>query len=467
MKWGVAAVFLAAWLQLDCAKPLPPVPDVPMARLDTDVRDAIEKARAEALAQPKSGQASGRLGMVLEAHTLDQPAVLAFERAVRLEPKEFAWRYYLALSQRQTGQLDQALAAIGDALRIQPDYAPAVRERGELLLRLGRFKEASAALEPLLARDANAPLVLYDLGRIRFAQQDYAAAADFYRRATQADPQFGAAWFGLAESGKRLGNRAESEKDYQLAESYKDHSPSADDPLLAEVLKQATGIQSRLNSAKALQDRREFDRASQLYREVLKQYPDNIESLVNLLYIAQFPNQATPQEAEDLYNKARAANPGYALVYLYHGTALASQGKYDQAVAEIEKGIRLKPNDAEGHAWLADVRERQNRRSDAIAEYQVAVSLKPDFRQARMELAKNMMYAGRSKEVIFVLLPVLQIEDSNTPVAMMFLAQAYLNTGDRSSARKYLNDARDFVLRHGPSALLPQIEEGLRTLGAG
>lgn len=465
MKRGIAAVSLAAWLQLSCGKPLPPVPEVPLARLDTDVRDAIQKARAEAIAQPKSGQASGRLGMVLQAHTLDQPAVLAYARAVRLEPNEFAWRYYMALSERQTGQLEPALATITDALRIRPDYAPAIRERGELLLKLGRFPEASAVLEPLLARDPGAPLVLYDLGRIRFAHQDFAAAADFYGRATQADPQYGAAWFGLAEAGKRLGNRAEAEKDYRLAESYKDHTPPADDPLLADVLRQATGIQNRLMTAKALQDRREFDRAAQLFREVLKQYPDNIECLVNLLYIAHFPNQATPEEAEDLYSKARAVNPQYPLVYLYHGLVLASQSKYDAAVAEIEKGISLKPNDAEGHAWLADVRERQNRRADAIAEYQTAVALKPDFRQARIELAKNLLYAGRSREAIPMLLPTLQVEDASTPAVMMFLAQAYLNAGDRANARKYLNDAHEFVLRHGPSNLMPQIEAGLRSLG--
>src|SRR5271170_1335735 len=109
-----------------CARPVPPVPDVPLAGLDTDVRGAIQKARDEAVAQPASGQASGRFGMVLEAHTLDKPAVLAFQRAIRLDPKEFAWQYYLAVAQEFSSRPDQALAAVTDALRIRPDYAPAV-----------------------------------------------------------------------------------------------------------------------------------------------------------------------------------------------------------------------------------------------------------------------------------------------------------------------------------------------------
>ncbi|HTA41276.1 MAG TPA: tetratricopeptide repeat protein [Bryobacteraceae bacterium] len=460
-------VFLAALVEFSCAKSIPPVPEIPLNGLDADVRSAIQKARDEAVTQPKSAQASGHLGMVLQAHTLYPPAVPAYERAVRLDPKDFAWHYYLALCLEKTGQLDQSLASITEGLRLRPDYAPAVVKKGELLLKLGRFPEGAATLEPLIAQNPNSPLPLYFLGRVKFAQQDFAGADDLYRRATQAYPTFGAAWFGLGETSKRLGRAAESEKDYQLAEANKDHNAPAGDELLVNVMKLATGIENRLIEAKRLLNKREYDRASQLYKEVLQQYPDNLDCLVNLLFIAQYPNQATPEEAEDLFNRARAASPQLPQVYLYHGTALVAQGKFDAGAAEIEKAIQLKPADAEAHAWLADVRERQHRLSDAIDQYQIALTHQPDFRIARMELAKDLLYAGRSREAIPVLLPVLQVEDSNTPYAMMFLTQAYVNLGDRQSARKYLEQAHDFVLRKGPSNLLPQIEQNLKTLGAG
>src|SRR5580692_4180592 len=134
MARGIAATIavLAAFLTLSCGS-TPPVPTVSTQGLDADVRAAIEKARDAAVAQPKSAQAAGNLGMVLEAHTLYQPAVLAYQRAIALEPKEFAWHYYLALSLQQTAQLEPALAAITDALRIRPDYMPAALKRGELL----------------------------------------------------------------------------------------------------------------------------------------------------------------------------------------------------------------------------------------------------------------------------------------------------------------------------------------------
>ncbi len=467
MTRGIAALVLAAFLELSCAKSVPPVPVIPVDGLDADVKNAIVKARDEAVAQPKSAQASGNLGMVLEAHTLYQPAVPAYQRAVRLDPKDFAWRYYLALCLEKTGQLDEALASVSEGLKIRPDYAPAILKRAELLLKLGRFPESAASLEPFLAKNPGSPMALYFMGRVKFAQQDFAAADDLYRRATEAWPAFGSAWFGLGETSKRLGRSAETEKDYQLAETNKDRYPPNGDELYVQMTKLATGIENRLMEAKKLLNKREFDRSSQIYKEVLKQYPDNLDCLVNLLYMAQFPNQATPEEVEDLYQRSRAASPQLAEVYMYHGTALAAQGKYDAAVAELDKAIQLKPNNAEVHAWLADVRERQHRLADAIQQYQIAIAQQPDFRLARLELAKDLLYSGRSKEAIPVLLPALQVEDQNTPVAMMFLVQAYVNMGDRATARKYLEQAHQFVLRNGPSNLLPQIESNLRSLGSG
>jgi tetratricopeptide (TPR) repeat protein len=459
-------VLLNVLLTVSCARPVPPVPSVQLSGLDADVRGAIEKARDEAVAQPKSGQASGRFGMVLEAHTLYEPAVLAFQRAVVLDPKEFAWPYYLAVALDYASRPEQALAAVSDALRIRPDYTPAILKRGALLLKLGRFQESDAVLEPLLAQNPGSAEALYTLGRVKFAQGDFAAAEDLYRRACEAYPTYGAAWFGLAETERRLGRGAESENNYRLAESYKDRKPPSQDQVLAEVQKLATGIETRLTEAKRLMDRRQFDEASRIYKDVLAQHPDNPDCLVNLLYMAQFPNQSSAEEVEALYTTASRTSPDVPKVYLYYGTALASQGKYDKAVAAIEKGISLKPDDGEAQAWLADVMMRQHRPADAIEHYRLALKVEPSFRPARLMLGQLLITTGRSGEAIPVLLPALQGNDKMTPVFLMTLAQAYANSGDRARAAEFLKQARPLVLQSGPPQLLAQIDAGLTQLGS-
>jgi len=459
---GLSSVLLT----VSCARPVPPVPSVPLSGLDADVRAVIQKARDEAVAQPESGQATGRLGMVLEAHTLYQPAVLAFQRAIRLEPNEFAWRYYLAIALEHTSRPEDALAAVSDALRIRPDYTPAVLKRGALLLKLGRFQESDAVLEPLLAQNPNSAETLYNLGRVKFAQGDFTVAEDLYRRACEAYPTYGAAWFGLAETERRLGRGAESEKNYRLAESYKDRNPPSRDQLFAEVQKLATGIETRLTEAKRLMDRRQFDEASRIYKDVLAQHPDNPDSLVNLLYMAQFPNQSSPEEVEALYATASRTNPDVPKVYLYYGTALASQGKYALAVAAIEKGISLKPDDGEAQSWLADVMMRQHRPAEAIEHYRLALKVEPSFRPARLMLGQLLITTGRSREAIPELVPALQGNDKMTPVFLMTLAQAYANSGDPAKATEYLKQARPLVLQSGPPQLLAQIDQGLAQLGS-
>jgi predicted Zn-dependent protease len=270
----------------------------------------------------------------------------------------------------------------------------------------------------------------------------------------------------LAETGKRIGHTADSAKYYALAESHRNDNPPEGDELFQQVLKLATGIENRLAQAKQLMGQRKFDEASRLYKEVLKQYPDNPDSLVNLLYMAQFPNQATPAEAESLYVHARSINPNVPQVYMYYGTALASQGKFAEATTAINKAIELKPDDPEAQSWLADLLEKENQPAQAIAHYRLALAAQPSFRPARLELAKLLLAQGHSSEVIPLLLPALQVDDSYTTVVMMFLAQAYANSGDRSNATEYLKQARERVLKTGPPQLLGQIEQGLRQLGS-
>src|SRR5580704_6193779 len=163
MKPGAALTvsILASLFLWSCAGPVPPLPTISVEGLDPEVRDVILTAQKQAVAVPASGQASGRLGMALQANSLSQPAMLSYQRAIRLEPKEFAWRYYLALVLQQMSQPEKALDALAGALRIRSGYAPAVLRQGDLLFQLARFKESAAAYQSVLAQDPASAEALY------------------------------------------------------------------------------------------------------------------------------------------------------------------------------------------------------------------------------------------------------------------------------------------------------------------
>src|SRR6266566_4267435 len=107
---------LASLLVWSCAGPIPPLPTLSVEGLDPEVRDAILAAQKQAVTAPSSGQASGRLGMVLQANSLNQPALLSYQRAIRLDPKDFSWRYYEAVVLQQMSQPEKALDALAGAL---------------------------------------------------------------------------------------------------------------------------------------------------------------------------------------------------------------------------------------------------------------------------------------------------------------------------------------------------------------
>ncbi len=407
--------------------------------------------------------------MVLEANSLYLPASLAYQRAIRLEPKEFAWQYYSALTLEQLFRTKEALDAVSAALRIRPDYVPAVLKRGELLFKLGRLQESRATLESLLAQDPKSASTLYALAQVKYAQEDLTSAEDLYRRACEAYPKFGAAYYGLAETGKRLGHDAESAKDFELAKRYKGDGPDAGDPVLNQMLGLATGLLTRVLQAQQMVRQGQFEEASRLFREVLKRDPNNLDSLyglLNLFYQAPLVVQPSGGEVESFYASARRIAPQDPQLYLYYGAALTRQNKYDQAVTAFNKAIELKPDYVDAHMFLAAISEKENQPAQAVGHYRLALAAQPSYRPAQLQLGRLLVTLHRYREAIPELLPAIQVEDPDTPIAMVFLAQAYSKSGDVEKAVKYLELARTRVLKTGPPELLGQIEQGLSQLGA-
>jgi tetratricopeptide (TPR) repeat protein len=404
--------------------------------------------------------------MALQAHALYQPAVLAYRRAIRLEPGEFAWRYDLALSLQQLSNLEEALDSVSAALKIRSDYAPAILKRGELLFQLGRFGESARAYESLLAKDPSSAAALFGLARVKYAQQDAAAAEDLYSRACQAFPTFGAAYYGLAMAGHDLGHEAESAKNFELAKRYNGQAPPTPDPVFSEVMNLAKGSYNQLQQAAKLVNDEKNEEAARLYEQVLSRDPDNLGALMSLLYLARFVTLGDQVDA--LHARATKINPTIALVPDYYGVALFRQGKLDPAAAALLKAIELNPDSAEPHLWLGEVREQQRRAEEAVEQYRLALAGQPSLTLAQFQLGRILTNMGRDREAIPYLrslLADLSADDSHTSMVLVLLGEAYGNTGDKDHARQYLEQARNRVRTQGPPELLAEIEQERRKLG--
>jgi tetratricopeptide (TPR) repeat protein len=398
--------------------------------------------------------------MVLNAHLLYQPAILSYERAIRLEPKEFAWRYYRAVVLQQMSQPDKALEDFSAALRLRSDYAPAILKRGDLLFQLGRFAESAAAYEPLLAQNPSSAEALYGLARVKYAQGDVSGAITLYRRACEAYPSFGAAYYALAVAERKLGQEAESSKNFDLAKRFTDSRPPASDPLLSQMGALSTGVFRRLQESDQLAKKGNMEEAARLNEETLARDPQNLSSVLNLLYLARFLNQSDDQ-VETLYEKAKQINAQVPLLYTYYGVAMVRRGKFDVASTVFRKAIEMRPGDAEPHKWLGEILERQNQLPEAMQNYQLALAADPSDHALQMKVWWTLITSGRGREAIPQLLPALQIDDSFTSMRLVLLGEAYRTTGEFGKSRQYLEQARSRVRNEGRPELLAQIEQEL------
>ncbi len=402
--------------------------------------------------------------MALHAHALYPPAALAYERAIRLEPKEFSWKYYLGLVEQQLSQPEKALDSFTAALRIRTGYVPAMLKRGDLLYQLARFKESGEEYESVLAQDSSSAEALYGLARVKYATKDLSAAEELYRRACQSYPSFGAAYYGLGLVSKSKGNEAESIKYFEQAQRFTTDRPPVADPVFNQMAELATGVYYHLAQGDQLAHKGQMEQAARLNEEMLKRDPENFTFVLNLLYLARFLDRFDDGELENLYATAKRLDPQVPLIYDYYGAALARQGKNDAAAAAFRKAIELNPDYGEAHAWLAEILEKQNRPADAIDHYQRALATQSSDRETQMKLWRVLIIQGRSREAIPQLLPALKLDDSYSSLRLVLLGEAYRTTGEPGKARDYLEQARSRVRTEGPPGLLGQIDQELKEL---
>jgi Flp pilus assembly protein TadD len=123
---------------------------------------------------------------------------------------------------------------------------------------------------------------------------------------------------------------------------------------------------------------------------------------IGLGLLAAQRNQAYASEQE-LWSETVAKSPGNARAHNNLGNVwLVTRGRFSDAVAEYEKAVSLGPEMAEAHNNLGSVRARTpGRMDDAIAQFREALRLRPDFAEAHNNLGNALSFSpGRTGEAV-------------------------------------------------------------------
>jgi len=172
----------------------------------------------------------------------------------------------------------------------------------------------------------------------------------------------------------------------------------------------------------------------------------SLEAYLKLMQAHEYlirQNRESNAQARRMAEETIALDPGYADAYALLGATYQSDvflgtGRPEDAIA---KAIELTQKALAMNGSLADARSRlgvlyswSGRYDEGIAEAERGVELDPNSGNANFQLAVVLRYAGKSKEAIPVIQKALRLEPIPPDIYVQNLALVYFQTGDCKEA---------------------------------
>jgi tetratricopeptide (TPR) repeat protein len=210
-----------------------------------------------------------------------------------------------------------------EILRLYPEMDAALQVLGTSYRLQGRPLEALSIIEPLAARHANASGMMHELGLCLGAAGRGTDAIDVLQKAVRIDPTHGGAWRTLGDQLSAAGEDAAAELAYE------------------QHLAVSTRHPELIEAARALQQGK-LAIAERLTRDVLKKDPVDVVAIRMLAAIGIRLGQL--DDAKNLLERCLELAPSFHLAR--HGYALVLFRRYelDEALAQIDKLLRVEPN---------------------------------------------------------------------------------------------------------------------------
>jgi tetratricopeptide (TPR) repeat protein len=452
----------AAILSTCGPRAIPELPRVDTSQFLPAARETVEAAYAKARSRPGDAEATGQLGMSLHAHGQHAAAALCYERARRLDPKAFRWRYLLGVVLAADGHYQEAAEAFRRALRLRPDYVPARLRLAEVLLASGNLSGARKLYEAVVRSDPNQPAAHYGLGRVRAAEGRLLQAAESFREACRLFPAYGSAHYALARTYQQLGRPDQATPHLEAYERHKTDVPPALDEAMEQVARFKRDPLDLIRRATEADRAGDLETAVRLHEEALRLDPDNAQAHANLVTL--YGRLHRYQEAERHYRAAVARNPNLAESHYNYGVICFLRGRRAEARDAFRRTLAINPHHAEARHNYGYLLEEQGRLAEAAEQYRRALDDRPGYQLAHYHLARILAHWGRHEEAIRHLEATLEPENENTPGYLYALAAAYARLGRRDQALFYARQARDQAAARGQTQLAARIARDLAGL---
>jgi tetratricopeptide (TPR) repeat protein len=241
------------------------------------------------------------------------------------------------------------------------------------------YRVALRLMTPLLQSDANNPDLLYALGTIFNAMEDWDNASRAFARAVELAPQF------------PYGHGQLSLMYYQMGEAER---AEAEAQAMLKLLPQSSDGHKFLGLALSAED--DDEGAFQEYAKALQLNPNNgmVYYDIGVLRAAQ----KDWEEAIVAYRRAIKIGPAHWYFYNNLGIALSRVGRVDEAIKAFDKGLELAPQNPELLQSYGALLCNSERDEQAVELFTKLLAATPDWNMARPCLYRSLMRLGRADE---------------------------------------------------------------------
>jgi tetratricopeptide (TPR) repeat protein len=261
------------------------------------------------------------------------------------------------------GRFDDAVAAVQQALRIQPNYAEGHGNLGYIYFHQGRHDEAVASYRQAIALKPTSGAFHSDLGSVLAAQEKFEEAEAVCREAVRLAPTEPGSHNNLGNALKGQGKLVEAAASYREALRLQPNFPFA-----------------HHNLGLVLAEQFKYTEAIERYREAIRLTPDVAEYHLNLGRALHFRRKTV--EAVACYRRALELKPDYADAHADLGVVLTLLGKPEEAAACMQESMRLKPNFPEAYSNMGEAQSQMGDFAGAEASYRQAARIDPSYTYA-------------------------------------------------------------------------------------
>lgn len=385
----------------DPGSELEPIPFPSLTAMDANVREQLERARADleetarrpGATRQQQALAYGRMGQMLQTYDLLDASESCYRNALRLAPRDYRWSYYLALGYRARGDLERAGSQYAHVLTLRPNDLAAVLGLARIELEQGRTEAAANHFQRALMLDPGSAAAMAGLGEIAAAGRNYAKAVEHYEEALRRQPKASSLHYRLAMAYRQLG---QVDKARLHLGKQGDGAVNYPDPLLEELVRVKTGRWQQREQANLLLESGQHEEAVRLFRQMVSQDPTDALALVDLgTALAQM---GRVEEAVQQFEAALPHTASKSRIHLNLSMGLIQMGREEQALEHCRQAIETDPNFTEAHFQLANLLMRRGLVDEAVSHYGRVIELDPGNAFAHFMGAMALVRTERWKE---------------------------------------------------------------------